>query len=290
MNIEVNIGGAFSQKEFLLRYFLANKDITKEMQITVYDGVNTCPWNGGRINRNIQYTDDVINFYYRNNISIALTFTNNVISLDDPTGNHLLNKFHRPGNKIISINTELRDYIRDKFPLYQHTRSITGFGKINVPMQDVDVQMYKDLEPYYDYIVPRTEHTFDTRFSELNPIKYEIMVNDTCIYNCPYYTQHFQAIAEQNRLYKKPWEDDRHQEMTNIEECWIDEFDPNVGHLPTIKKYGENYGMDLKSEQISRLIQAGIRRFKVTGREMNYNDYNLTMNRHFKMFRRLVQH
>ena len=129
MNIEVNIGGAFSQKEFLLRYFLANKDITKEMQITVYDGVNTCPWNGGRINRNIQYTDDVINFYYRNNISIALTFTNNVISLDDPTGNHLLNKFHRPGNKIISIIQSYVIISATNFHYINTQDQLPGLGK-----------------------------------------------------------------------------------------------------------------------------------------------------------------
>lgn len=290
MNIEVNIGGAFSQKEFLLRYLLKNKHVAKKLKLTVYDGINTCSWNGGRINRDLKYSDDVINFYYRNNINIALTFTNNIVSLDDEVGNHLLAKFHREGNKIISINTKLRDYIRENFPLYQHTRSITGFGKINVPMQDDDVQMYKKLEPHYDYIVPRTEHTFDQRFKDLDPIKYEIMVNDTCIYNCPYYEQHFQAIAEQNRLYNKPWSDGRQDEMMKIEECWIDGFDPNVGHAPTIEKYGENYGMDLKRNQISRLIKAGIRRFKVTGREMNFDDYSQTMTRHFDMFQEISSH
>ena len=95
-----NIAGAFSKRKELRLYFFNNKNIIKNFDITVYDGINNCSWNGGRINRDICYDDKVINFYYRNNISIALTFTNPVIDLTDKTGNELLKKFHKKGNVI----------------------------------------------------------------------------------------------------------------------------------------------------------------------------------------------
>ena len=282
-----NIGGAFAKSVELKLYFVKNKPLIKKFDITVYDGINNCAWNGGRINRDICYDDDTIDFYYRNNISIALTFTNPVIDLSDEIGNMLLEKFHKKGNVIISVNRDLLDYIKGHDPLYKHTRSITAFGSISVPMSDKDMDTYKELEPYYDYIVPRCEHIFDERFIELNQKKYEVMLNDTCLYNCPYYGVHFEKIAEQNRLYTKPWKDAGHDKMYEVEECWLSDrstylessaFEPNVGHQPTIKKHGEYYGMDLKIGQIKSLMHRGIDNFKITGREMTFEDFNDELN------------
>jgi len=286
-----NIAGAFSKKKELKLYLFKNKDIIKNFDITVYDGINSCAWNGGRINRDILYDDKTIEFYYRNNISIALTFTNNVIDLNDKEGNKLLEKFHKEGNVIISANLDLLKYIKKKYPLYKHTRSITSFGKISLPMSDEDFNHYKFLEEYYDYIVPRCEHIFDERFINLNQSKYEIMLNDTCMYNCPYYGIHFEEIAKQNRLYKKPWVEGGEKKMFEIEECWISEkstykkpkvFDPDVGHEKTIEKLGDNYGMDLKTDQIKKLMKQGINNFKITGREMNFKDFNDELNLYLK--------
>lgn len=278
-----NIAGAFSKAEQLLPYIIRNKNIIDKFEITVYDGINNCSWNGGRINRDVNYTQSIIDFYYNNNITIALTFTNPVIDLNCETGNHLLEKFHREGNVIISVNEDLVSYVKERFPLYKHTRSITGFGKIKVPMGDDDLSLYQRLQSIYDYIVPRCEHVFDERFStDLEMSKYEIMLNDTCIYNCPYYGEHFQKIAEQNTKYKHPWSEGGQKEMNDIEECWLSEkstylkhqiFDPDVGDNKTIKKYGDNYGMDLKVSQIKDLIKKGVTNFKITGREMNGGDF-----------------
>jgi len=286
-----NIAGAFSKSKELRLYFFNNKNIIKNFDITVYDGINNCSWNGGRINRDICYDDKVINFYYRNNISIALTFTNPVIDLTDKTGNELLKKFHKKGNVIITANETLLNYIKEKYPLYKHTRSITSFGKINVPMTDDDFNLYKRLEKLYDYIVPRCEHIFDKRFIDLDQNKYEIMLNDTCIYNCPYYGIHFEEIAKQNRLYKKPWVDAGQKEMYEVEECWLSErstykkpkgFDPNIGQEKVIKKLGDSYGMDLKTSQIKQLIKQGVNNFKITGREMTFEDFSSELNIYLK--------
>ena len=240
-----NIAGAFSKNKELKLYFFKNKDIIKKFHITVYDGINSCRWNGGRINRDIVYDNSTIDFYYRNNISIGLTFTNPVIDINDKVGNELLKKFHKEGNVIITANLQLLKYIKEKYPLYKHTRSITSFGKITLPMDDKDFEHYKYLEKYYDYIVPRCEHVFDKRFKELDQSKNEIMLNDTCMYNCPYYGEHFEEIAKQNRLYNKPWKEGGDKKMFEIEECWISEkstykkpkvFDPDIGHEKTINK------------------------------------------------------
>ena len=79
--IRFNIGGAFAKSKQLMMFLFRNKAALQQFDITVYDGTNSCAWNGGRINRDITYTDEAIDFYYRNNITVALTFTNPIINI-----------------------------------------------------------------------------------------------------------------------------------------------------------------------------------------------------------------
>ena len=53
--------------------------------------------------------------------------------------------------------------------------------------------------------MPRSEHIFDKAFLGLDRKKYEIMLNDTCVYNCKHYGEHFKKIAEKNRVVGNPF-------------------------------------------------------------------------------------
>jgi len=258
------IAGAFSHFSDLSKYILKNKPQNK-YNIVVYDGINLCKWNAGRINRNITYEEYQIHFYYSKNIGIALTFSNPVIDLNDEVGLQLLEKFHKHGNYIILVNEKLRKFIRKFYPKYKLIFSITGLGNVNIPMQKSDLVMYQMLEEKYDYIVPRMEHVFDPMFLQLDQSKYEIMLNDTCIKDCPYYSDHFKSIAQANTAYENPWEDLPFDICFGIEECWLD-FDPSVN------KCGKD-GMDITIPQINELLQRGIKSFKIMGRELSNNEF-----------------
>ena len=249
------IAGAFSKSIPIIK-FLGQRKIDNT-QLVVYDGINKCRWNGGRINRDVYYNDALIEYYYSKGISIALTMSNHRINLDDETGNHLLEKFHKEGNALIIINEDLRQYVRKNFPKYDLIFSITGMGLLNIPLQDSDVAWYKDLESKYDWIVPRFEHIFDARANELDKTKWEVMLNDTCIYGCKYFDEHFKAIADENTA-GRPY-------SREVEECWIPKFDPNIE-----SKYP---CMDIKPDNMRRLLDVGVRSFKIIGREMTDDEY-----------------
>lgn len=266
------IAGAFAKFKEISLMIVKNRRIAKNL--IVYDGINNCAWNGGRINRDLHWKQSQIDFYYKRNIGIALTFSNPNIDLTDEVGNALLEKFHKDGNEIILINEDLRRYIRKNYPKYKLVFSITGLGTINVPMQNTDVNKYLVLQAKYDLIVPRMEHVFDARFNELNPSQYEVMLNDTCAYNCPLYQEHFEAIALQNTLAEKPWEQLGHDACFKVEECWLPNFDFTVGDEKTIKEYGEDYGMDLTTKQVKRLLDLGVMCFKISGRELESEEFN----------------
>jgi len=231
-------------------------NLLDKVNFTVYDGINLCHWNGGRINEEIYYSQEQIDFYYKRNINIALTFSNNIIDINDKVGNELLEKFHKEGNKIILVNDELRKYIRKNFPKYILVHSITDTGKLS-PIYKECINYYKDLETKYNIIVPKMEHAMylDHR---VNLEQYEIMVNDSCTYNCPLYNDHFKKINEQNLL----------SNIYNIGECWLTNFNPDVGDIRYKIKEGTMCGMDLSTEQLIELKNKGIRHFKISGREM----------------------
>lgn len=257
------LAGAFSRSVALVKFLsqYSGKD-----NLVVYDGINKCRWNGGRINRDIRYNDGLINYYYSKGISVALTFTNHKIDVNDETGNHLLEKFHREGNAIILVNEDLRQYVRERFPKYDLIYSITGMGLLNIPLQDRDIAFYKDLESKYDWIVPRFEHIFDPRANELNKTKWEVMVNDTCVYKCKYFDEHFKAIADENTA-GRPY-------SAEVEECWIPKFNPDVESRFNC--------MDIDEEHLHKLIVAGVQSFKITGREMSDEMYYQELVRYVK--------
>jgi hypothetical protein len=249
------IAGAFSKSVPIIK-FLSNR-LVDNTQLVVYDGINKCRWNGGRINRSVYYNEGLMEFYYSKGISIALTMSNYKIDLTDELGNQLLEKFHRKGNALIIVNEDLRKHVRTNYPDYDLIYSITGMGLLNIPLQDSDIAFYKQLERDYDWIVPRFEHIFDPRADELDKTKWEVMLNDTCVRGCKYWDQHFKAIADENTA-DRPY-------SAAVEECWIPKFDPNKD-----SKYD---CMDIKPDNMRRLLDMGVRSFKITGREMGDEEY-----------------
>jgi hypothetical protein len=257
------IAGAFSRTMPIIKHLTKYKG---KADLVVYDGINKCRWNGGRINREAFYTDGLVDYYYKKNISIALTFTNHQIDLTDKVGNELLHKFHRDGNAIILINEELRKHIRKNYPKYELIYSITGMGHLNIPLADEDIKFYKGLEGTYDWIVPRFEHVFDKRRDELNITKWEVMVNDTCVWKCNRFEEHFKAIADENTK-GNPY-------TKEIEECWIKGFNPD-----NESKYDS---MDIVADKMQELIDDGVTSFKIIGRELTDEEYYGELTRYMK--------
>jgi hypothetical protein len=253
-NVRYLIAGAFSRT---IPIFEAISRYKGNARIVVYDGINKCKWNGGRINRDVVYSETTMKYYYSKDVGIALTFTNNNIDLDDVVGNHLLEKFHRAGNAIILVNNDLREYIKKNYPRYELIYSITGMGTLNIPLQDSDIQIYKRLESAYDWIVPRFEHVFDKRADELDRTKWEVMVNDTCVWKCKRFDEHFKAIAMENTLGNAYSEE--------IEECWIAGFNPDID--------SKQKSMDIDIEHIEKLKALGVQSFKIIGRELDDDTY-----------------
>lgn len=275
--INLNIAGAVVHYEAFIKHIPIHKLKNKNIAFNVYEGPNLCQWNGGRINRDIKLTQDIIERYNKFGITISLTFTNPVIDLLDPVGNELLQwmdesqKKHNVRNKIVLVNDTLRQYLSDNYD-FELIYSITGHPS-KTKVTDELLARYKDLETKYDWIVPKFEVVFEPRFYEsVNVQKYELLINDTCVYSCPHYFEHFQKIAEQNTISKNPWKELGHDHCFKVEECWLDWFNPDEGCKKHKDKFGERMGMDFTRDMIKKSMNIGYKSFKISGRE-NSTDY-----------------
>lgn len=265
----INVAGAVVHHNTFKKLLLLKK---QNIQFTVYDGPNLCPWNGGRINRDIVLTPEILEFYNRNGIKVALTFTNHEIDLTNKIGLELLklldvsSKKYKIKNKIILINEALRRFLRTNYD-FELVYSITGHQS-SIILNDEMISYYKTLEKKYDYIVPKYEFVFKKEFYENIDIKkYELLINDTCVYGCPHWHQHFIEDSRVNREYSNPWKELGKEGCEKIENCWLTNFNPDVGSEKDKEKYGEMLGMDYTYDMIKKAISIGYTSFKISGRE-----------------------
>lgn len=256
--IDINIAGAFCKHKILTLLMFKYK-----FNFSVFDGVEFCKWNGGRVNKENPFDSKILEYYNKKNTPVYFTFSNPNIDLSDPTGNFLLEQIKNFNNGCIIVNDNLREYIRSKYPNLKLIYSVTGHP--NNP--SVDIKYLKDLERRYDLIVPRYEWTFNPEFyNNVDVSKYEIMINDTCKYNCALWNDHFSAIAKLNEQGDPYCYTDK-KTIIKIQECWIPGFNPSVGSEEDRQKYGDCLGMDLSVNALKNAINIGYKHFKIMGRE-----------------------
>ena len=270
--INIKIAGAVSHYLMFLINFKKIREFQKYFTISVYDGPNLCPWNGGRINRDITLTENMVKFYNSNNIGIYLTFSNPIIDLNDPIGNKLLEMLnHNPINGIVLVNEELRSFIKENYPEYQLIYSITGHPN-DITLTEELLNHYRELELKYDVIVPRFEMVFNPDFySNVNISKYELITNDTCVYGCSKWKDHFEEDARMNREYTNPWIE-APSLCYKTEECWIKNFNLDNGNEKDKIKYQDSLGMDFTVSAYKKAINLGYCNFKIMGRELSTKD------------------
>lgn len=105
------------------------------------------PLYGGRYNGGVEITDEDLAWMYSNGINYRIPLTNHYITPDRYEESLVfLDKHHREGNSIITVDEWLAKQIRKDFPLYQLEASVIK-----------EVSLISDLERalgIYDTVVP----------------------------------------------------------------------------------------------------------------------------------------
>lgn len=165
---------------------------------SIFDTFPNMVWNGGTINQGYQPSLDkikeIIDFYYKNNIEIALTLTNPLLTKEDLYDrycNKIVSLCENENNSILVSSSILEEYIRNKYPKFKIKRSIIASNK------NID---YLSLLNKYDKIVLPRRQIKDFKFLESIPIevrnRFELLCNDPCPITCPYLYKHYNGFAK----------------------------------------------------------------------------------------------
>lgn len=165
---------------------------------SIFDTFPNMIWNGGTINQGYQPSlekiKEIINFYYENNIEIALTLTNPLLTKEDLYDrycNKIVSLCENENNSILVSSSILEEYIRNKYPKFKIKRSIIASNK------NID---YLPLLNKYDKIVLPRRQVKDFKFLESIPIevrnRFELLCNDPCPITCPYLYKHYNGFAK----------------------------------------------------------------------------------------------
>lgn len=282
--IDVKIGGGVAKYKLLLITLLKMKAAKEPLRLTFYDMPNNCVWNGGRINRDIELTEQMLETFNKHSHGFCLGFTNSVIlDVGDETGNKLLemvssrnpHKLHG----VVLMSETLRRHIRKNFPDLKLTYSITGHPTTD---QLNFEGYYKELEAKYDVIVPKYSHLQQIlplmEAGKLDGSKYEILINDNCNTTCQFYSEHFAQISHMNSTYQKPWEE-VHDQSYQVE------IKPKT---KIIQKTGNCVQDNIKYETLKRFHNAGVTHYKISGRDLQDDSFEFFLPQHLGEVRKLL--
>ena len=250
----------------------------KGIEFEFYDAIHS-KWSSGRVNNYTEWNPKIVTFLNKNKIGFSIVFGNPIIDLDYKKSSkelevlNFLNSSFGPNNKkinsVILTADNLLELINTNYNNLITTYSITGHPSdvLNISKR---IEEYKLLSKKYDRIVPKFELVFNKTFlKEIDSSKLIPIINDTCIYNCPVFKEHCDAIAELNRKYNDPIKEFGYEESKKISHCWIPSFDPDIGSEKDQIKYGcQGLGMDILNEKdLLELFNTGYNKVKISGRE-----------------------
>lgn len=158
---------------------------------SIFDCIPGCKWSGGRYTRDFykKFDFNIIRELNDEKISVFPTFTNLVYTdLDDELLNKTLGVLSEyDGNGVIIANPILYNYLKGKFPKIKISASISGVGYTRKAVLDVLKK--------YDYVCLKQRSYFEGIPEEFKA-KCEVLVDNSCSSNCPYYKKHYTMVSD----------------------------------------------------------------------------------------------
>ena len=184
--------------EFLKRNF---GTLPLERIDSLFGFVERCTLYGGRPFYGRQLNDQDVDFLYNHAIGVRLPLTNLYVSEEEYREYRwLLEKYHRPGNSIITTADQLAHWIRRDYPHYQIEASviknIDTHEKINTALalyNTVILPMKLNIQPEFLAAIPAEEKKRITLFA-----------NAGCAFNCPAKIC-YMAISKMNKFSGAPF-------------------------------------------------------------------------------------
>ena len=233
-------------------------------------------WSGGRPSP-MEISDlDQIDKYIERLTNMGLvptfTFTNlslNKQSLKDEYCNQLLDIGYKHKCHFIVASDILYDHIKSR---YNDATMVCSVVIPSIKFKNLffnETKFYNQMLDKYEIVVVRPEWTLENidNISKLvsDPSRLEVLVNQSCAYNCPNVKRHYKIIGElehgkiTHEKYQKEWTS----------------FCPN-------RKTNKNCkSLIINDEKIDRILAQGVKKIKLQGRTYPLNSMLQELNLHF---------
>lgn len=233
-------------------------------------------WSGGRPSpmaiSNLDQIDKYLLRLKNMNLTPTFTFTNlslNRKSLKDEYCNQLLDIGVKNNCHFIVASDILYKHIKSRY------KDALMVCSVIVPSINFrkpffnETKFYNKMLDKYEIVVVRPEWTLENLDNIYKLVKdssrIEVLVNQSCAYNCPNVKRHYKIIGElehgkiSNETYQKTWTS----------------FCPN--HVP----FCEQNPLTINDDKINRLLSQGVKKIKLQGRTYSLNGMLSELNRHF---------
>lgn len=257
-----NVGGITQSRLFVWIKRIDDRITRSGFAFELYDSYPGIVWNGGRqTSQSPQHSLDgfvhEVELLNQSDIGFNFTFSNLLLEekhLDDPLGNHLLERFHNGQNGAIVGSEVLARYIRETFPRYRLINTLTHYHR--------DLDDYRQALELYDVLVlpPSLNDRLDW-IEELGPERVEILVNETCHRNCPFSREHYRKISEYNLSLGKDL-----SLGSELEQYCPRHHSARLQALPAAQLAQSLVGTRISPGEVDRFTELGVRRFKLSAR------------------------
>ncbi len=199
------------------------------------------------------------------NVIPALTFTNLNAkeTLNDEYSNNLLDLAYSLNSRFIVAADELYNHIKSRYPNAKiHCSVVMPSTKIIEEKNFDETKFYNKMLDKCEVVVIRPEYTMDN-LDKLDKLlsdisRVEVLINQICHYNCPYHREHYNFLAQLDKCSSRK----------NVKY----HTDDNPEEFSLCPKFKKGYrSVHLTSQQIEKIVDTGIKKLKIQGRSLLFN-------------------
>lgn len=159
---------------------------------TVYGCPRNCIWNGGGVNQGVpdfRLFKLAVKEYQKMGVGYRLTFSNRLLRPEhmyDTLGNATASYSNTPGNGVLVSTDVMQHHIEKNYKNLEIVQSITRcYSSIE--------EINKASEKYITVLPIIYNNDWDVLKKLKHPENIEVLVNQTCVENCPYNQQHYDS-------------------------------------------------------------------------------------------------
>ncbi len=262
-----DVSGAFAKDDILFHFHDYCRDRLGFRPYACVHGSPLFLWNSGRVRAEMLHGETEIRRalegYVKRGISVDLTFTNLLLKeehMKNPLGNRLLEWFashcHSGMRHAVIIGSDaLYDHVKRHYP---QLRTVSSILRITQDGGKGKLDAYLALAERYDKVMIHPDDTWNFDLLERLPDKdkYELIINEYCMRNCPMRPFHYSTLSHLSL--------DFFGHDTSA-------FDKAISRNGCSNPRGQlaDPALDvaaLSTPEIARLYHMGFRRFKLQGR------------------------